>query len=562
MHYPPLLPPVSAVSADTEWPSIASAIAETPYQVPLQFDIVRVRVLVNAKRLELEDHIWSLREDPGYFQDFVGEWSEHRPERVLNANGSPHHVLGKPLFWERVLSSVVVDAYGGLLVWNIMEEEVKKLSSLRQRYGEILSINNPLPKEYTKELCHFAHLLQQMRKGPISNFRAGIAASPPLRSDFLRAPQEPNSTIIKTMSKQSPGQDYLLWLIFQLADEHQTFLCGLSNLLDELERVSRSNSESGGAAQKERISPWISRVLSDLSVISELEWRLSLHQPGIGLDRPVQEPELFAEFSRRTALLSTFYETAKTLQLADIGSPLRRFDYPSEKRRTAILTAKLRDAENELDQFWEIVDNHFMQKIGMTVHQLLSTILKPRVLKRTPEWVEPIPNHSQQAISTDAALNDDFSVLDIQERTERTLGPDVTLPTKTKPKTRGPPVPKYAETVAAEDPSEPVLSTVIPVSKRALKVFSVLFHNSEYETPPGEILWSEFLHALSSAGFAVEKQYGSAWMFTPPAESGQRSIIFHEPHPSNKIPLYVARRYGRRLERVYGWTCETFINAR
>jgi hypothetical protein len=38
----PLPPPVLEVNADTEWPSIAAAIAETPYRVPLQFDLARV----------------------------------------------------------------------------------------------------------------------------------------------------------------------------------------------------------------------------------------------------------------------------------------------------------------------------------------------------------------------------------------------------------------------------------------------------------------------------------------------------------------------------------------
>ena len=68
-----LPPPISEVNTDTEWPSITAAIAETPYRVPLQFDLARIRVLVNAKPLESEDHIWSLREDPGYFQDCVNE---------------------------------------------------------------------------------------------------------------------------------------------------------------------------------------------------------------------------------------------------------------------------------------------------------------------------------------------------------------------------------------------------------------------------------------------------------------------------------------------------------
>jgi len=53
--------PIAEVNTDTEWPSIAAAIAETPYRVPLQFDNERVRILVNAKRLEYEDHIFIAR---------------------------------------------------------------------------------------------------------------------------------------------------------------------------------------------------------------------------------------------------------------------------------------------------------------------------------------------------------------------------------------------------------------------------------------------------------------------------------------------------------------------
>jgi hypothetical protein len=185
-----------------------------------------------------------------------------------------------------------------------------------------------------------------------------------------------------------------------------------------------------------------------------------------------------------------------------------------------------------------------------------------RTLQRTSEWIEPTPSPSVPAVSMDSALADNFSILDIQERMEKTLGPDTMVPIKTRLKTRGPATTKETEITSISGPSELPPPQIIPVSKRACKVFSILFHNPTFETPPGEILWSEFLHALSSAGFAVEKQYGSAWMFTPPATSGLRSIIFHEPHPTNKIPFYLARRYGRRLERVYGWSGETFVSAR
>ena len=99
--------------------------------------------------------------------------------------------------------------------------------------------------------------------------------------------------------------------------------------------------------------------------------------------------------SERVCLVNSI-EAWKTLQLVDVGTPLRRFDYPSSKRQTATSTVKLRDAENQLDQFWQTVDDHFKKKTGMTLHQLLSGILLPRALQRTPEWVEPTPTPSQQ----------------------------------------------------------------------------------------------------------------------------------------------------------------------
>jgi hypothetical protein len=63
---------------------------------------------------------------------------------------------------------------------------------------------------------------------------------------------------------------------------------------------------------------------------------------------------------------------------------------------------------------------------------------------------------------------------------------------------------------------------------------------------------------MDSAGFSAEKLQGSAWKFTPRRLDVEGSINFHEPHPSNKIAFYVARRFGRRLERAYGWKGEQF----
>lgn len=104
LHLPPLL-------SEGEWPSVAAAVSEAPYRVPIQFDISRLQSLIHAKRAEAEDHIWSLREDPGYFQEYVSNWSDHLIENLLDIKGNRHPDLGKPPFWEQALSRVVRDAY-------------------------------------------------------------------------------------------------------------------------------------------------------------------------------------------------------------------------------------------------------------------------------------------------------------------------------------------------------------------------------------------------------------------------------------------------------------------
>lgn len=71
--------------------------------------------------------------------------------------------------------------------------------------------------------------------------------------------------------------------------------------------------------------------------------------------------------------------------------------------------------------------------------------------------------------------------------------------------------------------------------------------------------WSDFLHALVSTGFRAEKLYGSVWQFVPTKIDVERSIHFHEPHPGGKMPYWVARRFGRRLNRAYGWESGMFV---
>ncbi|KAL2833074.1 hypothetical protein BJY01DRAFT_239633 [Aspergillus pseudoustus] len=135
---------------------------------------------------------------------------------------------------------------------------------------------------------------------------------------------------------------------------------------------------------------------------------------------------------------------------------------------------------------------------------------------------------------------------------------------KSKPKTRRRP---QQPSSAAE--TKPTLQSGVadtadkqptfPVDARALQVFRTLFFNPTVTSTPGEIPWNDFLHALSSVGFETTKLYGSVWQFQPTRLDVERNILFHEPHPRDKLAFMVSRRYGRRLNRAYGWLGAMFV---
>lgn len=163
------------------WPSLTQEIEEAPYRLQYALEIDRLRTFVIARRNEAEDHIWSLREDPSYFQEVALEWSDHRQERILTASGKSHPVLRQDLIWERVLSNVVVDAYTNLVAWDLVSKELDRTALTKSNHHDQDKQGQKLPEECAEALAHFEHLINQFTKGPLGNWKVAMVASPPLR---------------------------------------------------------------------------------------------------------------------------------------------------------------------------------------------------------------------------------------------------------------------------------------------------------------------------------------------------------------------------------------------
>lgn len=200
---------------------------------------------------------------------------------------------------------------------------------------------------------------------------------------------------------------------------------------------------------------------------------------------------------------AALHEISHSSEIVRLGQPSDgKFNYPIEKRRTKENVEALRRAEGHLDAFWAAIDQLMVAKAGnlrgTAVWNLLS---QPRILKRTREWFEP--KNSPPAASTpnkicQADICSSYQPISAIYSGIPARKLDITQP-KTKTKTCGTPGPlpepitKGESLLQQPNPtdSEPTLS----VDARALKVFRPLFFNPAVTSMPGEVSWSDFLHA-------------------------------------------------------------------
>ncbi|KAF5487168.1 hypothetical protein CGCS363_v013026 [Colletotrichum siamense] len=554
--------------------SLAAMAAEAPYRLPARLDLDRIQSLLGAKVAAARDHIWSLREDPGYFAEQLAEIKEHRQEMIKDINGSAHPTLSRlnqETFWARVVAETVARAYEELEVYTQLHELASELRGVLAAHAGSIDLSKDLPDEVMNCLLKFRFFLNEAAKGPLGQLKQSVVASPPMRRFVTRDPPV-NATFIsikmKGGVKMNKIETQLMWLLRTLWEDGQNlFLASMPLVLDELERLLHAEPQA-----KELVSPYIASVIGNLSIISQCISQLDLYQPWARSyeSKMVDRGDVLkAEFAMQTtgrARVMAVLKESNLLPAARLAEPSNnRFTYPSEKRRTKAITATLIEAERNVDAVWATVDRLIREKAGGLWMDAVRHVLEyNRSLQRTPKWVdEPEATGEKKPKPTDVQTDMIYrplSTLYFEKSGE--AAQDVTRPPKTKKKTKGAASQDLAETsipTADADASNEPVSSPICVDARSFKVFRTLFFDPNVTSHPGQVSWKDFLHAMTGTGiFAAEKLYGSVWQFER-TDGDQSRIQFHEPHPYSKIPFVVARRIGRRLNRNYGWTGDMFV---
>lgn len=337
----------------TECPTLAAMAAEAPYRVPANLNFEQLQAVIAAKRSAVEDHVWALREDPGYFYEIVGDEAEHRLEQLPDTRGNKHPHLNDSLFWARVYGSVITSAYGSLIVFDYLHRQVASLGTLKEKYARNITPHRDLPAEYLKALLMFKATLENAANGPIMNLQMGFPAAPGFRSLFVREPQVAGTSKLNAMTRSGVKLDDMLWTFQAIISQDQRHLCGLPALVDELERLIQRDSK-----EKQRLTAWLANTYSDLAVIAGSMHQINIYQPWAAAMEQ-QEPQIEAEIketiNNNLSKLADIVGNMNDAELEKIGleSPLDgRYNYPADKRRTKQHAEAMRSAERSLDSFW------------------------------------------------------------------------------------------------------------------------------------------------------------------------------------------------------------------
>ncbi|KAL9038396.1 MAG: hypothetical protein Q9180_003163 [Flavoplaca navasiana] len=543
--------------------SIAIHTLEARYRVPDVCDIARLRNFVEAQCDEVADRFLLLREDPGYFAEFMWQACSHTGEATVQCQFKPYSTQLSDKAWNEALSQVLMTAFFDAYLWQSVAHLFDQLMIANTQQKINISNGHFVSDDYGEALIRLNYVLNTIPGSHFALLPSRMATVPTFKKHIAVAAL-PDGRLAARVTRSSA--DHLYWLFTELVEPENREICCLPDICQEIERLI-----SKDARQKGRLDRHLIMAISDLAVTAEIQRQLILSTCNKSVLFPQQEEiDKWActHIGSLREIRDTFHHSIFEAQLngfTPLVTDLRVFEFPSDKPRTAANVAKMRSAEHALDDVWEKVDERCARITGKGLKDLGAGKIQHHDIQRTPPWTESRPAIAERRgkdIYTEE-LDVSLALSTLEERTERTIDPSK-LPTtiRDKVKTRG----RTTEKAESEDSRMTVATKQggtsadnplrLPVRKKAFNTFATLFGKPLLaDRTPGELPWTDFKKAMVNVGFGAEKLQGSAWLF----ESKYGSIIFHEPHPQSKLPMHGARRIARRLNRNFGWTAETFV---
>ncbi|KAI4944559.1 hypothetical protein J4E91_008562 [Alternaria rosae] len=567
-------PPVSEIflQVDGSHASLSDTIAIAPYIKRGNFELARLRGYVSAIYSEAKDHVLSLREDPSYLADTIIDVSEHACELITDARDRIDPCVDAPEFVGRVARHIISQSYQRLIMWFEVSARLDQLCLHAQ--------NGTATNDQLQNVLNFEALLERARSCLLREVTGTSTSSPTMRSYYKRIVSRSENgpyTQIAASEKSSPPtevEDWMLSVFHRLlnfcqndsrknitgfakmhGDEERSIDIDLHATMDRLDTLSRKHRSA-----RAMLTAPLSSLISQLSIVEECLHQIQLWKRSSEIWLLLCTSGLKATESNKEGFSTDWahYINAYNVPFYLVNPARGKLRYPVDKPRSAQNVKTMRDSESNLDKFWSCIDSFYERRTGVAQDEVVRRcLLEGGEMRRTVPWDGP-------SVLKECAKSIEYNVISIYDH-------DIALQitgTFDKPVTRGSakqktrcltpldiePATQFHDIGHPSPKKKP--ERIYCVDKRAHKVFKTLFHVplSDLGEAPKAIKWDDFKRAMIRAGFSAEKLQGSAWQFTPCGSTDVvRGIQFHEPHPDSSIPYIMARRFGRRLQRVYGW---------
>nr|OQO28463.1 hypothetical protein B0A51_05542 [Rachicladosporium sp. CCFEE 5018] len=533
-HQPEPEPPRPDTSTGT-WRTVTSYALEAPYGLPQRMDIPRMRLLVDSRFQAAEDHLFGLREDPGYFLEQLKDWRVHDAKRI---DGD----TCRPCIWKHIASDMINDAMLNCFNWERVSKCLGKMRSFDTQIHNADKLNCRLQQHDEDNWAFLQMMINRLLVRPVYHFEHGLPISPRMRHCY----HQPHDD--RTCKRHCSDPCSI-----------NSQIHGVKHIVDEMQYMFETDVEAASL-----VDGWLMERFSDLAVLVDLNYR-------VGDMLPWQIPTLYDaedDFAYTDELVEKRFSdgchSSKVLE----GPIDTTFAYPFEKRSSKETVTQMRLAEKNLRTLWSDIDVYLGQYRLRLLWFVAQFSKRPFVdAPKTPIWKDSeaaTPTPGPQRLNEPAAERSmPLTPISANRRSE--------LPqtaTKIKKKTRGtadPTTPPLTPPLAQD-----ATTTIKPIAlpRRVYKVISTLLPcAATVLSNRSELSWDDFVYAFNALGLVPEKLYGSVWIFKPlPKGEGlvdvDRSIQFHEPKEvrrGNKIGTFMVKRLGRRLKRAFGWEGEMFV---
>ena len=189
---------------------LATEIAAAQYNTPSDLDTGRLLRLIEARKDELEDHIYDLREDPAYFASailpYVNELCDFRTDTDRLAAREWNNDV-----WKHSTLTMLCDVYSAFLMWDILYQQAQGLHNASSKGFQDLNQEDPLDPDLETKFVEFIHVLQMLIHSALHNL--SVANS---QSDYKNIPKR-----LKISPKRFCVMCDEVWQSIKIAASHQ-----------------------------------------------------------------------------------------------------------------------------------------------------------------------------------------------------------------------------------------------------------------------------------------------------------------------------------------------------